>query len=88
LPVGTVVQISGFTDSRGAPSTNVKLSQKRAYAVRQVLVNAGVNPDMLAAKGYGIFHPAGRENTAIEVRSNGTRQDHLQSERRVEFHIG
>jgi OmpA-OmpF porin, OOP family len=88
LPVGTVVQISGFTDSRGDPSTNVKLSQKRAYAVRQVLVNAGVNPDMLAAKGYGIFHPAGRENTAIEVRSNGTRQDHLQSERRVEFHIG
>ena len=49
LPVGTVVRNSGFSDGSGNPAANMKLSQRRANAVRQVLVDAGVNPDTLRA---------------------------------------
>jgi hypothetical protein len=53
LPAGTTVRISGHTDSIGTQAANMRLSQRRANAVRQVLVDAGVNPAMLSAKGYG-----------------------------------
>jgi outer membrane protein OmpA-like peptidoglycan-associated protein len=43
LPAATGVRISGFADSTGSPTGNMKLSQERANAVRQVLVDAGVN---------------------------------------------
>ena len=85
LPAGTVVQISGFSDSTGNPAVNMKLSQRRANAVRQVLVNAGVNPAKLVATGYG--------SSVSVVSANGTREGRSSStvgareERRVEFRI-
>ena len=85
MPAGTIVQISGFTDSTGTPAVNMKLSQQRANAVRQVLIDAGVDPVMLKAKGYGIYHSAASENATRtnEGRSTATPA----AERRVEFHI-
>ena len=53
LPAGTVVRINGYTHGAGNPTANRKLSQRRANAVRQLLVDAGVNPAMLSARGYG-----------------------------------
>ena len=81
LPSGTVVDIKGFTDSTGNPSANLRLSQRRANAVRQILVDAGVKPDRLYAKGYGILPPV----STTEGRS--VLQDRMREERRVEFHI-
>ena len=85
MPVGTIVQISGFTDSTGTPAVNMKLSQQRANAVRQVLIAAGVDPAMLKAKGHGIYHSAAGENATRtkEGRSTATPA----ADRRVEFHI-
>ena len=64
LPAGTVIEIGGHTDSSGTPATNLTLSQQRAEAVRSTLVDAGVSPDMLSAKGYGDTQPVASNDTA------------------------
>ena len=88
LPAGTVVRISGFADSTGNPAANKSLSQRRANAVRQVLVKAGVNSAMLSAKGYGsTASVASTENATKEGRSGSTMESRLREDRRVEFRI-
>jgi outer membrane protein OmpA-like peptidoglycan-associated protein len=57
LPSRTVIEIDGYTDNTGDPAANLQLSQQRAEAVRAALVQAGVDPSMLIAKGYGSANP-------------------------------
>jgi OmpA-OmpF porin, OOP family len=61
LPAGTIIEIDGHADGTGDSAANQQLSQRRAEAVRQVLVDAGMNPAMLVAKGYGSGAAAGNE---------------------------
>jgi outer membrane protein OmpA-like peptidoglycan-associated protein/uncharacterized protein YidB (DUF937 family) len=77
LPQGTVIEIAGYTDNTGDPQANVTLSQRRAEAVRDALVKAGVNPDMLTAKGYGSANPVASNDSAEGRFSN----------RRIEYRI-
>ncbi len=77
LPPGHVLEIAGYTDSSGNPAKNVTLSQKRAEAVREALIEAGANADTLVAKGYGSADP---------IASNGTPEGRLRN-RRIEFHV-
>lgn len=77
LPSGTVVQIAGYTDATGDPAANVHLSQQRADAVKKVLVQAGVSPGMLSAKGFGSANP---------VASNDTLEGRFQN-RRIEYQV-
>jgi outer membrane protein OmpA-like peptidoglycan-associated protein len=51
------VQVQGHTDNRGDPAKNLELSQGRAEAVVRFLVEAGVSPERLEAKGYGDTRP-------------------------------
>ncbi len=74
---GVVVEIAGYTDNTGDPAANVALSQQRAEAVRNVLVNAGVDPGMLVAKGYGSANPVA-SNDLLEGRFRN---------RRIEYHV-
>jgi outer membrane protein OmpA-like peptidoglycan-associated protein len=68
--------ISGFTDSIGSASSNLKLSDKRANAVRDYLVKNGISASRLTAKGFGEKNPvasnmykAGRtKNRRVEVK--------------------
>jgi OmpA-OmpF porin, OOP family len=83
LPAGTVVRISGYTHNAGTPIANTELSQRRANAVRQVLLDAGVNPAMLSAKGYGSSESLANNNG----RSNGRMKSRRRNDRRVEFSI-
>jgi outer membrane protein OmpA-like peptidoglycan-associated protein len=87
LPAGTTVRISGYTDSTGNRTANMRLSQRRANAVHQVFVNAGVNPAMLSAKGYGSSHSLASKNGTTEGRSISRIEDRLRKNRRVEFSI-
>jgi OOP family OmpA-OmpF porin len=64
LPAGTVIEISGHTDSSGDPAANMQLSQQRADAVRAVLIAEGVPEAMLTAKGYGSSKPKVSNDTA------------------------
>ena len=69
------VLIEGHTDNLGDESFNVKLSQQRADAVRDLLVNRGISPSRIQTKGYGPKFPvvdndsaAGRQqNRRVEV---------------------
>src|SRR5262249_51900299 len=58
------VEVEGHTDSTGSPSTNQTLSEHRAYAVRDFLVQNGVNPSSIAARGMGESSPVASNDTA------------------------
>ena len=77
LPSGTVVEIAGYTDNTGDPAANVQLSQQRAEAVRAALVQAGVDPSILVAKGYGSANP---------VAGNDTLEGRFRN-RRIEYRV-
>lgn len=71
------VEISGHTDNTGSPSYNVQLSEKRAQAVNNYLIENGVGAERLAPKGYGSQQPIA-PNDSEEGR---------QKNRRIEFKI-
>ena len=60
----TVVTIEGHTDNRGKDSYNQALSQRRANAVKEVLISQfGVAEDRLTAIGYGESQPRASNDT-------------------------
>ena len=77
LPAGSVLEIAGYTDNTGDANANLALSQKRAESVRDLLIEAGVNPDMLIAKGYGSANP---------IANNDTTEGRFRN-RRIEYHV-
>jgi OOP family OmpA-OmpF porin len=65
--------IEGHTDNVGATAANQTLSEKRAAAVRQALIDGyGVSADRLTTKGYGASKPVGPNDT-LEGRQNNRR---------------
>lgn len=73
-PYDNPVHVEGFTDNlpmrSGRYPTNWELSAARAATVVRMLSNGGVNPDRLAAVGYGEFRPIADNNTAAGRRAN------------------
>ncbi|MBN1399173.1 MAG: OmpA family protein [Bacteroidetes bacterium] len=69
------VQIQGFTDAVGSEKTNLRLSQKRADAVKAWLIRNGISSKRITAKGFGEANPIG-DNSTPEGR---------QKNRRIEF---
>jgi len=66
--------IAAHTDSRASEAYNLKLSDKRAKAVHDKLVNLGVDASKLTSKGFGEANP---------IASNATKEGRLKN-RRVE----
>jgi OOP family OmpA-OmpF porin len=56
--------IEGYTDSKGSKKYNIKLSEKRAKAVYNELINLGISADRLSYKGYGPANPIASNDTA------------------------
>lgn len=71
------IALEGHTDSVGSESYNMDLSQQRAEAVQQFLVQNGVNARNISVRGLGEAYP---------VASNNTEAGRLQN-RRVEIII-
>ena len=69
--------VEGHTDSIGGPITNQLISEERARAVVDYLVEVGVDPDRLSTIGYGEERPIASNNT-----SSGRAQN-----RRIEFNV-
>ena len=61
---GKDVVIEGHTDSQGGANLNQVLSQKRAEAVRDALVQDGVSAERLTAVGLGKDRPVADNDTA------------------------
>lgn len=72
-----IVEIGGHTDNVGDDASNMKLSHDRAKSVREYLVNAGIAPGRLQAKGYGEQNPVADNNS----------EEGRQANRRTEFVI-
>jgi len=70
-----IVEISGHTDDVGSDSNNKALSQRRADSVRFWLINKGIAPDRIIAKGYGYEFP----------RVPNDSPENRQINRRIEF---
>ncbi|MDM8516656.1 OmpA family protein [Desulfobacterales bacterium HSG16] len=52
------VEIQGHTDNVGSPADNMELSNRRAKAVMNYLIENGIGPERLTSVGYGLTMPA------------------------------
>lgn len=76
------VELGSHTDSRGSDSYNMALSDRRAKSAVKYIVERGISPDRITAKGYG-------ETQLVNKCSNGvkcTAAEH-QANRRTEIKI-
>lgn len=62
--------IEGYTDSMGSDGANQQLSDRRASAVREMLVGMGIAGDRLSTMGHGESSPVASNDTAEGRRSN------------------
>ncbi|MEO6021960.1 MAG: OmpA family protein [Burkholderiales bacterium] len=69
------VEISGHTDGHGKEDKNVRLSQRRAEAIKKYLLSKGIKEARLSAMGYGSSRPIADDSTFDGQRRN----------RRIEF---
>jgi outer membrane protein OmpA-like peptidoglycan-associated protein len=54
---GYSIYVYGYTDDVGTQEYNQKLSERRAGAVRDYLVHAGLDPGIIVTKGFGKSDP-------------------------------
>ena len=66
------VEIRGYTDNVGKAAANVKLSQRRADAVKAWLVAKGIPAERIGTKGMGAASPIA-DNTTPEGRAKNRR---------------
>ena len=64
---GVMLEVKGYADELGPEDYNIKLSGKRAKAVYEMLISAGVDASRLSFKGYG-------EDTSVDKSSADARQ--------------
>ncbi len=64
------IRIDGYTDSSGTESSNLDLSQRRADAVRDFLIDNGISPRRITARGYGKANPIASNTTLAGRREN------------------
>ncbi len=75
---GLQIEISGHTDNIGAAAYNKQLSQRRANAVKDFLVEKGIDARRITAVGYGEEKP---------LASNDDEKEGRELNRRVEFKV-
>ncbi|MBU2708706.1 OmpA family protein [Zooshikella marina] len=73
----TIIEVAGHTDSTGAHTYNMQLSDKRARSVASYLINQGVMANRVRPVGYGPDRP---------IASNSNSQGRAQN-RRVEINL-
>ena len=74
-----LIRIDGHTDSRASDEYNLELSQRRVNSVRQALIQRGIDPTRLEAKGFG--------KSMQLMPEQGTNEGAMALNRRVEFTI-
>lgn len=66
------LEVEGHADSSGSTGLNQRLSQQRADVARGVLVDLGIAPARLVARGYGATQPV-NDNSTLELRASNRR---------------
>jgi len=72
--------VFGHTDNIGGRKANLELSQRRAEAVKDYLMELGVLPEFVRAKGYGMDKPL-FPNDSEENRARNRRVEFLVTNR-------
>jgi outer membrane protein OmpA-like peptidoglycan-associated protein len=68
------VRVAGYTSAAGTDAYNQALSERRANAVQEYLINEGViTPDRLSTIGYGETNPAMYEAAPKEIYSKAAK---------------
>lgn len=75
-----VIEIAGHTDNVGKDESNRELSQKRADAVRVYIIEKGIAPNRVVAKGYGSVQPVADNGTEAGRRKNRRTEVHILKE--------
>ncbi len=57
------IEIAGHTDDTGSVVYNQELSERRAAAVRNFLIDQGCKAELISAKGYGMSKPLAANET-------------------------
>ena len=65
----TDVRMAGYTSGKGTEDSNQKLSENRANAVRDYLVEKGITPERITTIGYGRTKPALYEVTPGDINT-------------------
>jgi peptidoglycan-associated lipoprotein len=60
------IELMSHTDSRDTEEFNLQLSQRRAQSVVEYLIDKGIAPDRLSAKGYGKSTPKVVDDELVE----------------------
>lgn len=70
------LDLSGYTDERGSRGYNLALGEKRALAVKDALISAGIDSSRLRTQSYG-------EDNPVAI---GSGEANWSKNRRVEFY--
>ena len=60
----TMIRVEGHTDQTGSEQYNLQLSERRANAVKNALIQKGVDPARVSAIGMGMCCPVSSDNAA------------------------
>jgi OOP family OmpA-OmpF porin len=73
------IEIGGHTDSRGTATMNQRLSEDRAQAVKDYLLDKfpALDKEQLSSRGYGFSKPLVKNSSPLNMAKN----------RRVEFKV-
>ena len=66
----TAIRVEGHTDSSGAESYNQQLSERRATAVRDLLLRAGIPISRTSVSGYGENQPIASNDSPAGRQAN------------------
>jgi outer membrane protein OmpA-like peptidoglycan-associated protein len=81
---GYGLSVFGYTDDVGSAEYNQQLSLRRANAVKEYLIEAGIDPGIINVKGYGKTSPL-IENTSDEGRSKNRRVEIALTDSSIRF---
>ncbi|MFN3404031.1 MAG: OmpA family protein [Cytophagaceae bacterium] len=65
-----IIAVEGHTSAEGDKAANEELSQKRADAVRSFMIQNGITPERITAKGFGDNAPIASNDTEEGRRKN------------------
>lgn len=66
----TMIRVEGYTDSVGSEAYNMNLSQRRATAVKNALVQRGISESRIEAVGFGKSQPIATNDTEAGRQKN------------------
>lgn len=67
---GRTIMIEGYTDALGSDASNQVLSERRAIAVKNALIDRGIAPNRVSARGLGESNPVASNDNAAGRQQN------------------